>query len=181
MATIDIPPGGDPELWALVAPLLAAKTAQGLSFGTLGVRLRCHRTHVSRALSARILPDRDRLLRIARLLGVDEFTVGRQWDHVAASRRDHRARRAADTAAGAPPDRLASHDDLMGALQGLLDRHGISHRHLERLDPELRRSTVGALPPWPPAVPGVPYTPPAGRGIPRLAGRKAAGAAPPAA
>jgi len=34
------------------------------------------------------------------------------------------------------------------------------------------------LPPWPPAVPGVPYTPPAGRGIPRLAGKEGSGRCP---
>ena len=35
-----------------------------------------------------------------------------------------------------------------------------------------------ALPPWPPAQPGVPYAPPAGRGIPRLAGKEGSGRCP---
>jgi integrase len=34
------------------------------------------------------------------------------------------------------------------------------------------------LPPWPPAQPGVPFTPPAGRGIPRLAGKEGSGRCP---
>jgi len=34
------------------------------------------------------------------------------------------------------------------------------------------------LPPWPPAQPGVPYAPPAGRGIPRLAGKEGSGRCP---
>jgi integrase len=34
------------------------------------------------------------------------------------------------------------------------------------------------LPPWPPAQPGMPYSPPAGRGIPRLAGKEGSGRCP---
>jgi integrase len=34
------------------------------------------------------------------------------------------------------------------------------------------------LPPWPPAVPGEPYAPPTGRGIPRLAGKEGSGRCP---
>ena len=34
------------------------------------------------------------------------------------------------------------------------------------------------VPPWPPAEPGVPFTPPAGRGIPRLAGKEGSGRCP---
>jgi hypothetical protein len=34
------------------------------------------------------------------------------------------------------------------------------------------------LPPWPPAVPGQPFEPPVGRGIPRLAGKNGSGRGP---
>ncbi len=145
MAATEMRQGYDPELRAVVGPLRAAMATQEISCGTLAKRVPCHRTHVSRAVSGRILPDRDRLLRLARLLGVDETAVGHQWDRAAASRRDRRARRDAHTAGGTPPAGLASHMDLMHALGDLLRDRGISQRELERLDPELRRSTVGAV------------------------------------
>jgi hypothetical protein len=145
MARAGFPEDCDPELAALVGPLRAVMAERGVSCGTLAMRVPCHRSHVSRAVSGRILPDRDRLLRLARLLSADEAAVGRQWERAAASRRDWRARRAVLAAAGAPPEGLGSHDELLQALRGLLRDRGISQRELERLDPGLRRSTVGAL------------------------------------
>lgn len=139
------PPGYDPELWALVAPLRAAMTAQGITYGQLGYRLGRHRSRASRALAGRVLPARDRILQLARILSVDETAVGHQWDRAAARMRDPRARREARAAGGAPPSRLTSHMDVMHALRDLLQDRGISQRELERLDPDLRRSTIGAM------------------------------------
>lgn len=140
-----IPPGYDPELWSLVAPMRAAMTAQEVTYGQLGYRLGRDRSRVSRALSGRVLPDKDRMLQLARILDVDETVVRQQWDRAAARMRDPRARREARIAGGAPPSRLASHMDVMRALRALLRDLGISQRELERRDPDLRRSTVGAM------------------------------------
>jgi len=145
MVLADMPPGYDPELWALVAPLRVAMIEQGLTYGQLGYRLGRHRSRVSRALSGRALPARDRVLQLARILRADETAVERQWGRAADKMRDPRARWQAYTAGGAPPARLTTHMDLMHALRGLLRDRGISQRELERLEPELRRSTVGAV------------------------------------
>lgn len=142
---LDIPPGYDPELWALVAPLRAAMTAQGITYGQLGYRLGRDRSRASRALSGRVLPTRDRVVQLARILGVDETAVRHQWDRAALRMCDPCARRDARVAGGAPPSRLASHEDVMRALRDLLKDRGISQRELERLDSELCRSTVGAM------------------------------------
>ena len=138
----DTPPGCDRALWALVAPLRAARTAQGLTQGQLGDRLGCDRSRVSRALSGRTLPSRERAVELARVLGVDEAETGRRWEEAAARVRDARACRGAG---GAPPPGHASHMDVMDALRDLLRELGVSQRELERRDPGLRRSTVGAV------------------------------------
>jgi len=139
------PAGYDAELWALVAPLRAAVAAQGITYGQLSYRLGLHRSRVSRALSGRVLPARDRVLQLARILGVDEAAVALQWDRAAAKMRDPGARREARVAGGAPPSRLASHKDVMNALRDLLQDRGISQRELERRNSDLCRSTVGAM------------------------------------
>jgi len=144
MTVPEPPPGYEPELWALVAPLRAAMAERGLTRGQLAYRLGCDRSRISRALSGRVLPARDRVLRLARVLGADESATGCQWDRAAARLRDPRARREARTAGGAPPLRLATHMDLMRALRALLRDRGITQRELERVDPQLRRSTIGA-------------------------------------
>jgi len=103
------------------------------------------RSTVSRWLSGRMLPPLEPLLQIAADLHADVVTVRHQWDLAAEAMRDPQVRREAYQAGGAPPARLVSHADLMRALRGLLRARGISQRELERRDPRLRRSTVGAM------------------------------------
>ena len=92
-----------------------------------------------------MLPPLEPLLQIAADLHADIMTLKRQWDLAADVMRDPQVRREAYLAGGAPPARLVSHTDLMRALQGQLRARGISQRELERRDPRLRRSTVGAM------------------------------------
>jgi hypothetical protein len=120
-------------------------TAQGITYGQLGYRIGRDRSRASRALSGRVLPTKDRVLQIARILGVDETTVEQRWDLAAIKMRDPGARQEARMAGGAPPSRLANNQAVMDALRNLLDDRGISQRELERLEPQLRRSTVGAM------------------------------------
>lgn len=145
MAKTDTPAGYHPELWALVMPLRDAMSDQGRTQKRLARLADVDRSTVSRWLSGRMLPPLEPLLRIAADLHADAVMVERQWDLAAEAMRDPQARREAYLAGSAPPARLVSHADLMRALRGLLRARGISQRELERRDPRLRRSTVGAV------------------------------------
>jgi DNA-binding XRE family transcriptional regulator len=145
MERADIPAGRHPELWALVAPLRDAKAERRRGQKQLARAAGVDRSTVSRWLSGRVLPPLEPLLLIATDLRADVAAVRSRWDQAAAAMRDPGARREAYLAGGAPPARLASHADLMRAVRGLLRARGVSQRELERRDPRLRRSTVGAV------------------------------------
>lgn len=144
MAQTDLPAGYHPELRALVMPLRDAMRERRRAQKQLARVAGVDRSTVSRWLSGRMLPPLEPLLRIAADLHADVVTVEHQWGLAAEAMRDPQVRREAYLAGGAPPARLVSHADLMRALRGLLQARGISQRELERRDPRLRRSTVGA-------------------------------------
>ena len=144
MAQTDLPAGYHPELRALVMPLRDAMRERRRAQKQLARVAGVDRSTVSRWLSGRMLPPLEPLLRIAADLHADVVTVEHQWGLAAEAMRDPQVRREAYLAGGAPPARLVSHADLMRALRGLLHARGISQRELERRDPRLRRSTVGA-------------------------------------
>ena len=145
MAQTDMPAGYHPELWALVMPLRDAMSERRRAQKQLARVAGVDRSTVSRWLSGRMLPPLGPLLQIAADLRADVVTVEHQWELAAGEMRDPQVRQEAYLAGGAPPARLVSHADLMRALRGLLRARGISQRELERRDPRLRRSTVGAM------------------------------------
>ena len=145
MAQTGVPVGYRPELWALVMPLRDAMSARRLVQKQLAREAGVDRSTVSRWLSGRTLPPLESLLLMAAHLGLDALTIRRRWDLAAEVMRNPHVRREAYLAGGAPPARLVSHADLMRALRHLLRAQGISERELERRDPQLRRSTVGAV------------------------------------
>jgi transcriptional regulator with XRE-family HTH domain len=101
-----MPVGCDTELWSLVKPMRVAMRAQGLSHAQLAIRLGCDRSRVSRALSARELPPRHLILRIAEALGTDIAAAERRWARNKARLRNVRARVARCAAGGGPPPGL---------------------------------------------------------------------------
>lgn len=145
MVQTDVPAGYRPELWALVTPLRDAMSARRLAQKQLARVAGVDRSTVSRWLSGRTLPPLESLLLMAAHLDVDAVTLRSRWDLAAEVMRDSHVRRDALLAGGAPPARLVTHEDLMRALCRLLRARGISERELERRDPQLRRSTVGAV------------------------------------
>jgi transcriptional regulator with XRE-family HTH domain len=145
MTQTGMPAGYHPELWALVMPLRDAMRERRRAQKQLARVAGVDRSTVSRWLSGRILPPLEPLLQIAADLHADVVTVGHQWELAADVMQDPRERRDAYLAGGAPPARMVSHADLMQALRRLLRARGISQRELERRDPRLRRSMVGAM------------------------------------
>ena len=145
MTQPDMPAGYHRELWALVTPLRDAMSERRRAQKRLARVAGVDRSTVSRWLSGRMLPPLEPLLQIAADLRTDVAMVEHQWELAADMVRDPQVRREAYLAGGAPPARLVSHADLMQALRGLLRARGISQRELERRDPRLRRSTVGAM------------------------------------
>lgn len=108
-----MPAGCDPELWSLVKPPRTAMREQGLSQAQLGPRLRCDRSRVSRALSAREVPPRHLIVQIAEALGADVAAVQQRRARNDARRRNARARTTACAAGGGPPPALDTYPDLL--------------------------------------------------------------------
>jgi transcriptional regulator with XRE-family HTH domain len=145
MPQADMPAGYLPELWALITPLRDAMREHQRAHKQLARVAGVDRSTVSRWLSGRMLPPLQPLLQLAADLPADVAMVEHQWELAADAMRDPQVRREAYLAGGVPPARLVSHADLMRALRSLLRARGISQRELERQDPRLRRSTVGAM------------------------------------
>jgi hypothetical protein len=141
MMQTDMPAGYHLELWALVMLLPDAMTEQRRAQKQLARPAGVDRSTVSRWLSGRMLPPLAPLLRIGADLGTDVVAVEHQWQLAAGAMRDTLVRQEAYLAGGAPPARLVSHSDLMRVLRA----RRISQRELERRNPLLRRSTVGAM------------------------------------
>lgn len=112
----------------------------GISQGQAAIRLHCHPSRVSRALSGREMPQRDLLLGLARMTDVDAVAVMERWASADAARRQARDH----THDGGPPDGLANYPALLRALRELLRDRRVSQRELARRVPGLRRSTIGA-------------------------------------
>jgi transcriptional regulator with XRE-family HTH domain len=136
-----MPAGCDPELWSLVKPMRVKMREQELSQAQLAIRLECDRSRVSWALSARELPPRHLILKIAEMLGADVAAAERRWARNKARIRNARAR----TTGGGPPPGLHTYADLLSGLHDLLSLRGVSQRELTRRDHQLSRSTVGAV------------------------------------
>lgn len=130
-------------LRAMVRPLREQLRASGRSHGELAIRLRCDRSTVSRALSGREVPPRQRIQEIAQALGADVDLTMRRWRAADAIRRKGRVGKAGS--ASGPPDGIASYSALLVALRDLMRRHRISQRRLaDASNGRLRRSTIGA-------------------------------------
>jgi lambda repressor-like predicted transcriptional regulator len=136
-----MPAGCDTELWSLVKPMRVEMRERGLSVAKLARDLGYDRSWVSRALSARQLPPQHLIMQIAETLGTDVAAAERRWRRTNARQHNARAR----IAGGGPPPGLHTYQDLRQALHELLKVRGISQRELTRRDPQLRRSTVGAV------------------------------------
>jgi plasmid maintenance system antidote protein VapI len=132
-----------PEFWALVRPMRQRMAERGISQEQVAMKIRRHRSRISRALSGTELPPRDLITDIARVLGVDEYAVDADWKRADALRKQAQLCRAG----GGPPDDLCDYQDLRRALRNLLAERRVSQRELIRRDPTgtLRRSTVGAV------------------------------------
>lgn len=129
-----------PVVQSMVETLRTRLQERGLTQGQVALRINCHPSTVSRALSGGSIPPRDMTRRIADLLEVDVSALMAEADMI---RRHGRTSRAD----GFPPDGLASYTDLLAALRDLLAARDLSHRELVQRDRSevLRRSTVGAV------------------------------------
>lgn len=128
-------------LRAMVRPLRQRMREQGLTQGQVACRIGYDRSTVSRALSGRMLPSREVITRIVRVLDTDAEHTRRRWAHADAIRRRTRQVQAA----GGPPSDLRSYTDLLKALRDLLEQHGISQREIARRSRDLPRATLGAM------------------------------------